>query len=454
MQVEAGRPGCIAANRDSVYYIAKTYIGDVKAFLLAKSSGFTSSPTNTWSVVSVTPSPNLATTRVWDFISNSDCSVDSNGVFTWRSYMDQFSNGVRYDPNTPWISTSGTTNPFNKTHGEWNKVLLTQPESVQGQIQLISEPGSNGAGDAKDTLVVYYPHASERDPAFVAPSINYATVKSEKEKIVVSEVNLAQSQLALTNSTIYNLAFGNGKMFSIMRGPPVQAPDGSIKYIKNLFHFPFTPNVVLSSPPLSRETVPWDPMCKDHPLDDQSTAAVANGRFYYLCEAPEIPSQPTYSNLYIFDSITSISRGPFRLVGTFDIRHFTLAYDSPQSPDPQYIILNSNRTVQAIDLATANGAFVTMTNLTDTMKPPALTVDPLPVASGATECESSCKKNTGVIVAATVVPIIIFAAAAVFLLWRRRKSARAQAQASHELSQLPAAGSVTDLPPYVEDQQA
>ncbi|KAF9321234.1 hypothetical protein BG006_002646 [Podila minutissima] len=101
MQVVAGHPGCITVNCNSVYYIAKTYIGDVKAFLLAKSSGFTSSPTNTWSVVSVTPSPNLTTTRVWDIISNSDCSVNSNGVFTWRSYMDQFSNGVQYNLNTP-----------------------------------------------------------------------------------------------------------------------------------------------------------------------------------------------------------------------------------------------------------------------------------------------------------------------------------------------------------------
>lgn len=195
MQVEAGRPVCIAANRDSVYYIAKTYIGNIKAFVLVKSSGFTVSPTNAWSVVSVTPSPNPATTRVWDFISNSDCNVDSNGVFTWRSYMDQFVNGVRYDPNAPWVSTSGTTNPGNRTHGEWNKVLLTQPESVKGQIQLISESGVNGAGDTMNTLIVYYPHASERDPAFMAPSIHHATVKYEKEKIVVREASLARSQL-------------------------------------------------------------------------------------------------------------------------------------------------------------------------------------------------------------------------------------------------------------------
>ncbi|KAF9307699.1 hypothetical protein BG006_005769, partial [Podila minutissima] len=67
------------------------------------------------------------------------------------------------------------------------------------------------------------------------------------------------------------------------------------------------------------------------------------------------------------------------------------------SPDPQYIILNSNQTVQAINLATANGTFVTMTNITDTMKPPALTMDPLPLTRGATECEGSCKKNTKVI---------------------------------------------------------
>lgn len=90
-----------------------------------------------------------------------------------------------------------------------------------------------------------------------------------------------------------------------MRGPPVQAPDGSIKYIKNLFHFPFTPNVVLSNPPLSRETVPWDPMCKDHPLDDQSTAAVANGRFYYLCEVRAQIKWMRAKSIYFFYTITT-----------------------------------------------------------------------------------------------------------------------------------------------------
>lgn len=95
-----------------------------------------------------------------------------------------------------------------------------------------------------------------------------------------------------------------------------------------------------------------------------------------------------------------------------------------------------------------------MTNITGDMKPPALIVNPLPATSDATECEGSCKKNTAVIVAATVVPIVVFATAAVFLLWRRRQKARAQAQAGHELNRIPAAGSVTDLPPYVADQQA
>ncbi|KAI9236489.1 MAG: hypothetical protein BYD32DRAFT_437392 [Podila humilis] len=446
--VEAGRPGCIAANHNSVYYIAKTFIGTAKAFVLVKTSSFTASSTNTWSVVSVTPSANLASVRVWDFINDSDCSVDSNGVFTWRSYMDQFTKSIRYDPNAPWISTSGTTNPGNKTHGEWNSVMLTQPGSFHGQIQLIDD-----TSDAKDTLVVYFPQASDRDPASLGPSIEYVTVKTEKDKIDMSKTNLARAQLAITNSTVHNVAFGDGQLFSILRSAPVEAPDASIKYNKNLFYFPFTPNLVLSSPPASMVTIPWDPMCRDHPYDDQSEAAVANGKFYYLCEAPEIPSQPKYSNLYIYDSVTSMTRGPVRLEGTFNMRHFTLAYGSAASPaDPQFIFLNSNRTVQVVDLATGTGAFVTMTNITGTMKPPALTVDPLPITSDATACVGSCK-HTGVIVAATVVPILVFAAAAAYLLWRRRKKARTQPQGGHELSQLPRWESVTDLPPYVADQR-
>ncbi|KAG0040300.1 hypothetical protein BGZ82_003854 [Podila clonocystis] len=115
-----------------------------------------------------------------------------------------------------------------------------------------------------------------------------------------------------------------------------------------------------------------------------SCIAANQDTVYYIS-----PTTNRQNELACLDSVL------LRLVGTFDLRHLTLSYGSSQSTDPQYIILNGKRTVQVIDLTTGNGAFVTMTNITDTMKRPALTADTLPVTCGSTECEGSCKKNTG-----------------------------------------------------------
>ncbi|KAG0344098.1 hypothetical protein BG004_004746 [Podila humilis] len=483
MLIDVGLPGCIAANNHTIYYIAKTFMDGQRAVALVKSprlpSSFSATNTTTdWTIVSVSPSQNLISSKLWDFFNNSDCSVDNNGVFSWRSYHDQFAKSVRYDPIAPWTSTAGPSiiNTGSQTNGAWSAVSLVQPENMYGLLTLMSHTPDPAA--VKDTLVVYYPHSADQNPTKHIPTIHYANVKMDKFQIQVNEKDIVQVQVTGHYGAVYNLAFGDNQMFTILRGSATASTtqsDGSnnVRYNnKTLAYFPFESPYTLLSPPESIVNVPWDPACADYEYDDLSAAAVAKEKLYYICEPLDALARATYTHLYIFDSVAKVSKGPFRLEVIFrSVRHFTLAYGSALEKDPQFLFLNHARGIHVVDLATAinndSGATaLTMIDITGSVTPPKTDLQP-----PAPEAPASNTSSTAtIIIVATVVPIlIIIATVAGFLLWRRKRRRQILQQhngvgpqtlavdregAPHELSGLSVAEPVVDLPPpYVEDEQ-
>ncbi|KAG0360682.1 hypothetical protein BG005_010148 [Podila minutissima] len=245
MAIQLLRPDCMAVSQGVLHAAFEGHQsggGRTLLTLIKTEHPINSAGNNTWSVISATPA------EYFGRISEMECDVDKNGIFTMR-LPDGI--GYRYEPLAPKAPRAQTCSSDSNGLGEWKRVDLVDPYEVKSWRRLILQPE-------------------------VMPSVNNKSNSGQGEGDEMHE----------SRATIEILQYGDGQMFSLLAsGPSIAVPNTDrTTYNKTLVYFPFEVPFHLTSPPTSAVSVPWNANCNGR--IDFSVAVVTKGKFYYVCTVP------------------------------------------------------------------------------------------------------------------------------------------------------------------------
>ncbi|KAG0338398.1 hypothetical protein BG004_007251, partial [Podila humilis] len=303
-------PRCIAANQESVYFVARGQesAGKEELLVLVKSSPNPDlSSTPTWSVVSKSTS-SLFNPKLLNFErSYFSCFVDKNGAFTIKAKSkDTILYRARYDPAAP-MGKFGTVNVLtsSKTNGDWVVSDMTPPAEIWNDERTWIHQESLA------TLFVQYPTSGDLLPPATIPTLEIGILN---EAGAMVNLTLATSNITNSVGVIYGLWYGSDQLFTTLKsGTAIPSGANQAEHFNStLVYFPFKAPFALTTPPASVESFDWNIQCRDTTSDSSAKASVINGKLYYFCDFPTPPFN-TKSNMYIFDSATKVNRGPFTI---------------------------------------------------------------------------------------------------------------------------------------------
>ncbi|KAG0339363.1 hypothetical protein BG000_002286 [Podila horticola] len=379
-------PKCIAANEESIYFVARgqnhtSINSDVELVVLAKSNPSPDLRHTTWTVVSTAPAKMFHERQLAYSRKRFSCHVNKNGVFTimaksWEA-ADRTVYRTRYDPSAPLTSGSGTLNPTNGTHGEWKSANMFP------DFELWNTERTWIHSETVPAAFIQYPSSGDKLPPAFKPTVEIGQMNEAGE--AVSE-NLAEANITDTVGVVYGTFYGDGQLFTTLKvGSAIQSnTTQGPTYNQTLVYFPFTAPYSLTSPPEGVTSFQWNLDCRSSNIDSDSKAAISKGKLYYFCQHPHAPAN-TMSNMYIFDSATKVNLGPYPLdVGVAKEADVVLA--PGPTAFPHYALINqTDGTISYTTFSAMTGSGINATQLdpnfftvTDNLE----NYDPKPPASG------------------------------------------------------------------------
>lgn len=163
---------CIASNQEHVYYLSRESDGWL---VLVKSERFPRTfAEDAWSIVSMVEPDQLNRLSYPDmrYFEDIDCSVDDDGVFSFRSRRDNFAYHYRYDPRERFVPSRSYCNPPNSVGG-WTQQSLKETDEVAYRKKIVIQPPVIGTASNRtgDSMMIYYPHTQEQLPLKGPPTI-------------------------------------------------------------------------------------------------------------------------------------------------------------------------------------------------------------------------------------------------------------------------------------------
>ncbi|KAF9337293.1 hypothetical protein BG006_005504 [Podila minutissima] len=351
-------PACIASNHKHVYYLSRESYGWL---VLVKSERFPRSfATDAWSIVSMVEPDQLNRLVYPDmrYFQDIDCSVDDDGVFSFRSRRDNFAYHYRYDPRERFVPSQSHCNPPNSV-GDWTRQSLDETDEVAYRKKIVIQPPIIGAASNRtgDSMMIYYPHTQEQLPLKGPPTIQLGYFNTTEPSYIRSR-DLVHVSLAQTNGAVYNVVYGDGYIYTIIKsGTPIPVPGSdAVTYNKTLTYFPFQDPFNMTSPPASTVTIAWNVDCHDDKYDDEAGTAVANGKFYYFCEPRGATSNDRISYLYIHDRKTATTQGPIRFGGFHRAPMLLVHGADPQSDPPLAVVQGYANRLDLLNLTDVSAA--------------------------------------------------------------------------------------------------
>ncbi|KAG0038669.1 hypothetical protein BGZ82_011248 [Podila clonocystis] len=327
-------PKCIAANEESIYFVASgqnpSVNSETELVILAKSNPSPDLRNTTWTVVSTAPAEQFHGRQLIYNRQKFSCHVDKNGVFTImaKSWVaaDLTVYRTRYVPSAPLTSDSGTLNPNNSTHGEWIRANMIPPFEYWDTQRTWIHPETVAAA------FIQYPSSGNKLPPSFKPTLEIGQMNEAGR--AVSE-NPVKVNITDAVGVVYGKFYGDEQLYTTLKvGPPIQSNSTQgTTYNQTLVYFPFKAPYSLTSPPEGVASFPWNLDCASSNLDSDAKAAISKGKLYYFCEAN------TTSNMYIFDSATKENLGPYPLdVGV--ARETDVLLAPGPSGFPHYALIN------------------------------------------------------------------------------------------------------------------
>ncbi|KAF9337292.1 hypothetical protein BG006_005503 [Podila minutissima] len=366
-----GDTHCFAANQDTIYFImiaSATEGVSPSMLVLGQSQRFpTSIEAITWTIISSTPityfdtgptfRPHLATYR---------CSVSSEGVFTFRyqyddgydsisgfpyQYDDGYDSlsGFRYDPRIQRQKRTGTCNAITPELGDWERVDLSMPDGVRFAQKIMVIPEASDAVSSGDGIGTTT--GTDAWMIFFQPKgiIRYAGFDSTsyKEKIYTEDLVVMDPP---ASGDLESVAYGDGQLYTIQSTSYHDQALDATRYNRTLAFFPFTASYPNPHPGKVSLT-DWNVDCDFGSVYSKA----AKGKLYYMCLGLV---NSTIHNMYIFDSKTSSTRGPVKLLKSHVSKSslsssLTLAYGWSMLKEPQYAIFKLDDINYAMDVYSA-----------------------------------------------------------------------------------------------------
>ncbi|KFH65617.1 hypothetical protein MVEG_09093 [Podila verticillata NRRL 6337] len=283
--------------------------------------------------------------NVFDQIKEAVCNLHKNGVFTFRLADG---GGLHYDPMAPKTPQYQTCSSDSSGLGEWILSDLVDPIAFPGWPKLFIQPeivdsdgDSNGGYTEGDEMVIYRPPLNVQGP----PTLWLARIRKEALLANITSDDLSPPvMLSEKNATIEVIEYGDSQIFSVLASEPKIPVVGTNQttYSKSLMYFPLQVPFHLTSPPTAAISVPWNVDCG---LLDFFVAAVAKAKFYYICSAFDSSTKIRTYRLYIFDSKTRQTQGPFTSQDENTpvmnkLARLLPVYGGPQQDEPQFLVVN------------------------------------------------------------------------------------------------------------------
>ncbi|KAG0356256.1 hypothetical protein BG005_004828 [Podila minutissima] len=259
-----------------------------------------------------------------------------------------------------------------------------------------------------------------------------------------------------TNGVITDLQYGDGQMFALLQLGSRDRWDDP--HNMTLVHMPFTAPLNRSSTELQITRTQWNTECELR-MTYGTTLAVASGKLYYLCQNTDKATAESFTYLYIHDSKTGATQGPWRFDGSY--RDLRLVYGSTVQDEgeegPKFGIVKSQRGHVATDLRSAGHARLKLFSVLDN----AIVPGNLNAYEFSRPCDESCSMGNSaqrmvIIVLTVVVPGMIgicFLIRHRTIKKRRLREAALGVPSMRMATHRPADEDDMELPPYTERDQ-
>ncbi|KAG0360681.1 hypothetical protein BG005_010147 [Podila minutissima] len=300
MEIILKGPACIAVDQGIMYAAIKgTQLGgDVGDLLVLIKSEYPTTvvANNIWSVISTAPEGYFSS-HDSDWITQTSCNVDKNGVFTLRFFRGP---GYRYDPTAAKSSKTQTCSSDSSGLGEWRRADLVGPYKPELGVAVVIQPeiarssSNNGGYSEGDQMAIYYKSSSEQ----LLPTFHYVRIDKNADVTTITDKDLSQVSIGEKNMNYDILEYGDGHI----AGRTIKT---------TLAYHPFEAPFPLTSPPNSTVYVPWVLGC-DAP-GSVKLGMAAKGKFYYICEVPQSLPFNAKIVMFIYDSKSRQTQGPFTL---------------------------------------------------------------------------------------------------------------------------------------------
>ncbi|KAG0343885.1 hypothetical protein BG004_004916 [Podila humilis] len=432
-------------RQKDVFLMVETHVDTSFHYALYKTSDiFSGNPM--WDLLSVRPVQDFW--RGERYNEDVTCWVDNDGVFSFSgleydsSVIHSFDSAATRANSQGYISEeNGCKKPIFDNGGDWNVQFLTIPSSLTyKKLSPVFEPKV-----PTELALTFTTQPQEAIPLVSPPTIQLTTVGRKRDSYAVLPSTLPKTTLSSVNGAIYNMAYGDNQMFTILKiGVPTsvdpivvdpynQYPDNARnKYNQSLTYFPFESPYSMTGMPESAISVPWNVDCADYEFIDRNLVAAANGKFYYVCQLFSA-EKPKTSQLFIYDTKTSQLKN-HTLSWSFQESKLLLAYNQIARPSEPFgvILFPTSRKNYA--------EYVYISKLNETA--PGVYQETVKITMPAVyDVERMCgvKHDRGVdLSGAEITGIVLGVLFGLFLLglyirkWRRRRAAAAAKRAATE----------------------
>ncbi|KAF9426129.1 hypothetical protein BGZ94_006929 [Podila epigama] len=414
-------PLCYITNKDYIYSVSLASWKDEKYVVVSRVRlSQKLSTLEKWEMISINSMIDFGSGYLSKHRSSTTCSAGLEGVIYVHTMGYSSPETLYLDTNN--LSDNGYYSFTYKTckneiakRGRW-EAESTMPSFTNHMKRLIVRNMDTRKPDA----MVLYSYLEEQVSRPTTPQIYVSRLDPN---IKEQDQGILRAPIVLTNATgaMYEMAYGDKMLSALIREPSETSSGTSWQFAKRTLAFlrletPYNMTDIKKSV----VSIPWDDECPNAMFSSSGASAVANGKFYYMCEVSQRSSESV--RLYIYDTKTNSTKSFRYSSDVLPVGKITLVYksDSTQGDDPENILDLSNKFLSLPQSDTPPGALLSHSSGAQ--------------MATSTDFETICgfskadPKSYGNLVIGVLASLLVAALITVLVVKRRRKAARMRAE--------------------------
>ncbi|KAF9414226.1 hypothetical protein BGZ94_000459 [Podila epigama] len=341
-------PICFVADKNYIYFVSnpswkeEEYVVVSRVHLTQAFNGNAK-----WEIFSAKTTEGFHNSAVGINALSTKCTISTNGVL-YVHVMRDWSQETHYlDINN--LSGNGYNEDFDygaKCRGDagknskWSSTDALIPKTAERKERLTI----TNEGTLSPVAMVIYSFLADQVSRPTTPQIFILPFEKSYAQGVTNKVP-TPIVLANTTGAIYDMVYGDKMLFTMIWERNGKSPDNAwTSAKKTLVYLQLDAPLDVNDANKSLVSVPWDDECTNDIFSTSRTSAVANGKFYYLCQIGNGSAE--FVRLYIHDTKTNSTESYRYSPGVAHIGIVSLV-PRPGSTDgdPGYIICMGSRSI-------------------------------------------------------------------------------------------------------------